>query len=215
MKDPSSSQAARLKGLEKYSKWEKEAIKLFPALEADFAVARETTTAFESLPVCLPSLWHAPHDRCARGFGSNLDDAGSATHSEFILRYGQAHDSLHGVRESIKIWYYGLWYKRVDNLDSSNTTRASEYVASLAASKTNHAEKYRRSYQAMLRLGLNPRDSSEFQVLVDEQLRMRDAGKKRGLGSGKEPDPWFWTVGCPKDAEPEEWSVEGEQCLSC
>lgn len=203
---------ARLKGLEKFVKWEKEAIKLFPALEADFNQLHESNKDFESLTIFLPSHWIHSHDRIARGFGkaqTATDQTPTATKTEFVLRYGQAHDALHSLRESIKVWYYGLRFKKIDNFDRDTTTRAMEYVKTLGAARSNHAKKYRRAYSAMLCIGLDANDFSMFQPLEEKDLYMRDPGKTRALGSGGEPDPWFWTVGCPDTNLEDEWSIEG------
>lgn len=139
-------EAARLKGLEKFTKWEREGTKLFPALAEDFTLLHsKPSIEFEKLPLFLPSHWTTTHDCVARGFGTITtasDGIPSPSSTEFRLRYGQAHDGLQGVRESIKVFYYGLHFKKVDKLDSHSNTRAMAYVKTLRTARTNQADKH-------------------------------------------------------------------------
>ena len=130
---------------------------------------------------------------------------------EYDLREGQAHDALNQVRDSIKDYSCNLAYKKAYVFGQHPSTRAHEFLCSLARNKVAAADKYRNARNALLGLGLSDNDST-FQPLEDSDLWMKNVVEPHVFGGSRIQDPWFWTVGRPSglsENEETEWTLEG------
>lgn len=116
---------------------------------------------------------------------------------KYDLCEGQAHDTLHAVREAIKTFNYNLAFKKMNIHGQRANTRAQTFLQSLAKDRVSATDKYRRARLALLKLGLT-NDDPIFQPLYDNQLWMKNVNEPWKLGETVIPDPWIWTVGCLK-----------------
>ncbi|TFK57764.1 hypothetical protein BDN72DRAFT_866507, partial [Pluteus cervinus] len=99
---------------------------------------------------------------------------------------------------------------RVDSESYFQHTRAQAFLDTLQKDKVSAMDKYNRSRDALLRLGLSPKDKS-LQPLAKSELWGRDMGIPAELGATRKEEPWFWIVGRPSGmtaAEVKDWDYE-------
>ncbi|TFK59425.1 hypothetical protein BDN72DRAFT_780779 [Pluteus cervinus] len=161
----------------------------------------------ETIPLYLPSFWNTKEH--PSGFNTLVL-------IEFALREGQCHDALNKLRLAIKTFNANLKFKK-DNVHGQHpNTRAQLFLATLNQDKVSALEKYNRSRDALLRLGLPPNDKT-LQPLDKTQLWGRDMGLPAELGDTHKDEPWFWAVGRPNGLTKEEaddWNMQGNLYIS-
>ncbi|KAJ3535599.1 hypothetical protein NMY22_g6415 [Coprinellus aureogranulatus] len=136
----------------------------------------------------------------------------SLVRAEYDLREGQAHDALSELRIAIKRYNYNLQWKKDHVVGQGPNTRAQQYLNTLANDRKHAGAKYRRVREAMLNLGLDPKDPILRPLsLGDDELKTKNAALPAQLGDSKKKDPWFWNTMRPggmSKEERKEWSIE-------
>lgn len=128
---------------------------------------------------------------------------------EYQLRLGQAHNALEEVRTKIKIFNANRDFKNKNIFGQGPNTRAQQYLQTLSEDKVHAADKYRRAWRALLRLGLP--ENHQLRSLHDNELWGKDTSRPARLGDTRLEEPWFWSVGIPSglsETERSEWNVE-------
>lgn len=131
---------------------------------------------------------------------------------EYTLREGQAYDALADVRIAIKTFNFNVAFKIAQIHGQTANTRAQNFLRTLANDRIVAADEYRRARNALLKLGLSE-DDPNLLPLVNEELYAKNTRDSPKMGESGDVDPWFWTVGRPRNMtkrEEEEWSVERE-----
>lgn len=135
-------------------------------------------------------------------------------HQELELRRGQAHDALRSLRAQVK---YVMALSRQKNSRQNAihgqylNTRAGAVLSDAIQKRDGYKQKYRRTREAMIRLGMS---SEEFPELNDADLWRKDPLQYHKLGDGQKTEGWIWRVGLPQnmsDDEREEY-LEDSTC---
>ena len=126
---------------------------------------------------------------------------------EWLLRYAQAHDSLHKLRENLRLKDYLLLKKKKSSRGVRENTRSQTQISNAVKKVKTAAIKYRVARKALIALasilGKDPKWCSELRVLEDDDIRGLPV---EGLGEGTRILSWIWTSGpisSDKDAEPQ------------
>ncbi|EJD54906.1 hypothetical protein AURDEDRAFT_17864, partial [Auricularia subglabra TFB-10046 SS5] len=112
---------------------------------------------------------------------------------EYDLRCGKAATALAGLRVAIQLLSRLSADKKKNFKGQRLGTRAQNALASHRKDVNQHADLYRRQYDALRRLGL-PADDPRFKPLLKEDLQHLDVGVARpeGLGESQRTPAWFW-----------------------
>jgi hypothetical protein len=126
---------------------------------------------------------------------------------EWLLRYAQAHDSLHKLRESLRLKDYLLMKKKKSSRGVRENTRSQTQINNAVKKVKTAAIKYCVARKALIALApiLSKDDKwcSKLRVLVDDDIRGLPVV---GLGEGTRLLSWIWTSGpisSDEDAEPQ------------
>ncbi|EJD38275.1 hypothetical protein AURDEDRAFT_46568, partial [Auricularia subglabra TFB-10046 SS5] len=141
----------------------------------------------------LPSTWADPDERSKRGFAD-------VAKTEYDLRCGKAATALAGLRVAVQLLSRLSADKKKTFKGQRLGTRAQAALASHRKDVDQHADLYRRQYDALCRLGL-PATDPRFKPLLKEDLRYLDVSVARpeGLGESQRKPAWFW--GGDRDAD--------------
>ncbi|KAJ6573571.1 hypothetical protein DFH09DRAFT_1277149 [Mycena vulgaris] len=128
---------------------------------------------------------------------------------EYTQRIGHAYEQLQDLRTSIRTLNINVETKRTSLHGNGSNTRGQDYLKTLANGVQIAGSAYRKSYAALLKLGLSA-DDQALKPLLRQQLRGKD-GMAQAAGQVKDSDPWFWRTGRPSglsESEEEEWNTE-------
>ncbi|KAH7907679.1 hypothetical protein BJ138DRAFT_1116497 [Hygrophoropsis aurantiaca] len=116
---------------------------------------------------------------------------------EWKLRYAQAHDALHGLRQALRLEIYLLRYKDRFISGQKPITRAQSAIDNAAAKKDGCAERYRDARKALLVLGplLEQPDGWKLSLRPLEREDIRYMVELGGSASeGRRQLTWIWMV---------------------
>ncbi|KAJ6533814.1 hypothetical protein DFH09DRAFT_1406434 [Mycena vulgaris] len=121
---------------------------------------------------------------------------------EYTQRIGHAYEQLQDLRTSIRTLNINVETKRTSLDGNGSNTRGQDYLKTLANGVQIAGSAYRKSYAALLKLGLSA-DDQALKPLLRQHLRGKD-GKAQAAGQ-------FWRTGRPSglsESEEEEWNTE-------
>ena len=125
---------------------------------------------------------------------------------EWLLRDAQAHDSLHKLRDSLRLKDYLLKTKKKSSRGVRENTRSQTQIDNAVKKVKSAAIKYRVARMALTTLapilGKDDRWCSELKVLEDDDIRGLPV---EGLGEGTRTLSWIWTsapISSDEAAEP-------------
>ncbi|KAG8698707.1 hypothetical protein FRC11_014204, partial [Ceratobasidium sp. 423] len=115
---------------------------------------------------------------------------------EIELRQAECMEMLRQVRTASSQKAQTLMGKQKNAWGEVANTRAQAAITRLTVRVSNAIAEYTRSYDALLTLGVTPRDALPLQPLSIKQLEglMSLLKGDRNLGEGTRCMPWFWTV---------------------
>jgi hypothetical protein len=126
---------------------------------------------------------------------------------EWLLRDAQAHDSLHKLRDSLRLKDYLLKKKKNSSRGVRENTRSQTQIDNAVKKIKTAAIKYRVARKALITLapilGKDDKWCSELQVLEDGDIRGLPV---EGLGEGTRTLSWIWTsapISSDEAAEPQ------------
>jgi hypothetical protein len=126
---------------------------------------------------------------------------------EWLLRDAQAHDSLHKLRDSLRLKDYLLKKKKGSSRGVRQNTRSQTQIDNAVKKVKTAAIKYRVARMALITLapilGKDDKWHSELQVLEDNDIRGLPV---EGLGEGTRTLSWIWTsapISSDEAAEPQ------------
>jgi hypothetical protein len=139
-----------------------------------------------------------------------------ASNIERCLRQGQANDALKAIRTLLSQKLVLRRDKRLNIRGTTGITRSNLNLARIEKEIQESAERYRRAYSAMLRLGM-PDTEKVYRHLNDKDLTYSNVfDKDRPLGRGYEgPVSWIWHMqesGGHGQLD-DNWLEEGERSL--
>ena len=115
---------------------------------------------------------------------------------EWVLRDAQAHDSLHKLRDSLRLKDYLLKKKKTSSRGVRENTRSQTQISNAVKKVKTAAIKYRVARKALITLapilGKDDNWCSELRVLEDNDVRGLPV---EGLGEGTRTLSWIWTSG--------------------
>jgi hypothetical protein len=115
---------------------------------------------------------------------------------EWLLRDAQAHDSLHKLRDSLRLKDYLLKKKKSSSRGVRENTRSQTQISNAVKKVKTAAVKYRVARKALIALapilGKDDKWCSELQDLKDDDIRGLPV---TGLGEGTRTLSWIWTSG--------------------
>ena len=115
---------------------------------------------------------------------------------EWLLRDAQARDSLHKLRDSLRLKDYLLKEKKNKSRGVRQNTRSQTQINNAVKKVKTAAIKYRVARMALVTLtpilGKDDKWCSELQVLEDDDIRGLPV---EGLGEGTRTLSWIWTSG--------------------
>jgi hypothetical protein len=115
---------------------------------------------------------------------------------EWLLRDAQAHDSLHKLRDSLRLKDYLLKSKKKLSRGVRQNTRSQTQINNAVKKVKTAAVKYRVARMALISLtpilGKDDKWCSELKVLEDDDIRGLPVA---GLGEGTRTLSWIWTSG--------------------
>ena len=116
---------------------------------------------------------------------------------EWRLRYGQAQDALHDLRQHI-LWRSHLYqFKRRNVHGQIANTRAQAMISSVERKINNDKVQYRMAYKALLALQTmsdRPNWQNELYPLKDEDVSGVSEGTDSGQSEGRRKLSWIWTA---------------------
>ena len=125
---------------------------------------------------------------------------------EWLLRDAQAHDSLHKLRDSLRLKDYLLKTKKKSSRGVRENMRSQTQINNAVKKIKSAAIKYRVARMALITLapilGKDDKWCSELQVLEDNDIRGLPV---EGLGEGTRELSWIWTsapISSDEAAEP-------------
>ena len=125
-------------------------------------------------------------------------------HQELQLRRGQAHDALRSLRAQVK-YVTALSQQKNSRKNAVHgqylNTRAGAVLSDAIQKRDGYKQKYRRTREAMIRLGML---SDEFPELNDADLWRKDPLQYHRLGDGQKTEGWIWRVGLPPNMSDDE-----------
>jgi hypothetical protein len=143
----------------------------------------ETTDTAVSLELLLPSA-----------IGDRISWDKQLGEYEWLLRDAQAHDSLHKLRDSLRLKDYLLKNKKKNSRGVRENTRSQTQINNAVKKIKTAAIKYRVAHIALNALapilGKDNKWCSELQVLKDDDIRGLPV---EGLGEGSRTLSWIWT----------------------
>jgi hypothetical protein len=126
---------------------------------------------------------------------------------EWLFRIAQAHDSLHKLRDNLRLKEYLSKTKKQSSRGVRENTRSQTQINNVVKKIQTAAIKYRVARSALSALtpilGKDNKWSSELQVLKDNDIRSLPV---EGLGEGSRTLSWIWTsapVSSDEAAEPQ------------
>jgi hypothetical protein len=125
---------------------------------------------------------------------------------EYNARMGHAYDAINDMRSCIHIYNACSLTKRIDVFGQRAATRAWAILNELRNDIRECATRYRIAFDALRKLGLP--ETSELQALSDDQLWGKDMTSARKPGDMKRKEPWFWSVGKPRNYTDSQWELE-------
>ena len=115
---------------------------------------------------------------------------------EWLLRDAQARDSLHKIRDSLRLKDYLLKEKKSISRGVRQNTRSQTQINNAVKKVKSAAFKYRVARMALVTLtpilGKDDKWRAELQVLEDDDIRGLPV---EGLGEGTRTLSWIWTSG--------------------
>ena len=136
---------------------------------------------------------------------------------EWLFRDAQAHDSLHKLRDSLRLRDYLLKKKKKSSRGVRENTRSQTQIDNAVKKIKTAAIKYRVARIALISLapilGKDDNWCSELQVLKDDDIRGLPI---EGLGEGTRILSWIWTsapISSDEAAEPQ--MVDGLKISFC
>ena len=115
---------------------------------------------------------------------------------EWLLRDAQARDSLHKLRDSLRLKDYLLKKKKSSSRGVCENTRSQAQISNAVKKVKTAAIKYRVARKALITLapilGKDNNWCSELRVLEDDDIRGLPV---EGLGEGTRVLSWIWTSG--------------------
>ena len=127
----------------------------------------------------------------------------SVAKAENQIHKGQAHDHLDDVRWSIQTYNHHISIKANDVCGQCYVTQARSIVDNLNADTQKAANTYNITCNALLKLGLDPKDPL-LKPLLTTKLWAKNATMPPKLGDLRKEDPWFLHVACPAGLSAEE-----------
>jgi hypothetical protein len=151
-----------------------------------------------------------PSSSCGEGWPPQ------ASNTERRLRQGQANDALKAIRTLLSQKLVLRRDKRLNIRGTTGITRSNLNLARIEREIQESAERYRRAYSAMLRLGM-PDTDKVYHHLNDKDLTYSNVfDKDRPLGRGYEdPVSWIWHMqeSGGRGQLDDNWLEEGEGSL--
>ncbi|KAJ7747582.1 hypothetical protein B0H14DRAFT_3514007 [Mycena olivaceomarginata] len=114
---------------------------------------------------------------------------------EYALRKGQAHDALGELRTAIRTNNFNTGMKMTDIYGTGATTRAGNFLKSLANNVQQAGDTYRRLWRGLRALGL-PKDDPTLQPLGWKEQWGKGSKALKSTRS-KDREPWFWSAQRP------------------
>ncbi|KAJ7836773.1 hypothetical protein B0H14DRAFT_2362740 [Mycena olivaceomarginata] len=114
---------------------------------------------------------------------------------EYALREGQAHDALGELRTAIRTNNFNTGMKMTDIYGTGATTRAGNFLKSLANNVQQAGDTYRRLWRGLRALGL-PKDDPTLQPLGRKEQWGKGSKALKSTRS-KDREPWFWSAQRP------------------
>ncbi|KAL0568821.1 hypothetical protein V5O48_013154 [Marasmius crinis-equi] len=137
--------------------------------------------------------------------------------TEIKLRQGQAFDALSGLKYTLNHHRVLVRTKRKYSCGVTHNTRSTKFIREVGKKRDLWVEKYRRSREALIRLGATDgSDSSDYPAMTDAALtRPNTDGPDTCLGDGSKMVGWLWTRRLASDDEtPEQQARAAEQLES-
>lgn len=125
---------------------------------------------------------------------------------EYEIRLGHAYDAIDDIRTAIHIYNFSSREKQTQLSGQRSGTRAWTVLNSIKNDARDCAKRYRRSYSALLTLGL-PKDS-ELKPIGDQDLWGKDMSLMTKQGDSTRKEPWYWVIGKPRDISSDTWELE-------